>query len=104
MSMIKKFLNKLNPSLSVEDARKLINDGATLIDVRSKSEFANGHATNAISIPLDCLQSAIPTLPVTALVLHCKSGGRSMMAVNMIKKSGRTDVYNLGGISKAMQL
>jgi rhodanese-related sulfurtransferase len=102
--MIKKLFKKLNPNLSVEDARKLIKDGATLIDVRSESEFASGHAANAINIPLGSLQSAIATLPKTVLVLHCQSGGRSMMAMNMIKKSGRTDVYNLGGLSKAMQL
>ncbi|NDB80443.1 rhodanese-like domain-containing protein, partial [archaeon] len=33
--------------------KDLVNDGATVIDVRSSWEFADGHVNGALNIPLD---------------------------------------------------
>lgn len=35
------------------DLPKLLAEGATILDVRTEQEFAKGHATGAVNIPLD---------------------------------------------------
>jgi len=35
------------------DLAQLIKDGAVIVDVRSKSEFASGHVKGSINIPLE---------------------------------------------------
>jgi phage shock protein E len=104
MNVFRKMLQKLNPTISVEKAVELLQQGATLVDVRSPSEFAVAHADMAINIPLDSLTDKIQTLPDKAIIVHCQSGGRSQMAMKQIQAAGRTGVYNLGGLSKALKL
>ncbi|MFN6293056.1 MAG: rhodanese-like domain-containing protein, partial [Bacteroidota bacterium] len=39
------------------DFKTLATNGATIIDVRSKAEYASGHIKGSINIPLDTLQN-----------------------------------------------
>ena len=104
MNIFRKMLQKSNSTISVEEAKELLQKGAILVDVRSPSEFASTHAKVAVNIPLDSLKDRIQTLADKAIIVHCQSGGRSQMALKQIQASGRTDVYNLGGLSKALKL
>lgn len=38
------------------------------------------------------------------IIIHCLSGGRSGIAVNLLKQSGITNVYNGGGIADMQRL
>lgn len=62
-----------------------------LIDVRESSEFAAGHAEDAINVPLSRLLQRVKQLQIpkkTELVTMCASGGRSSRAALELEKMG----------------
>lgn len=76
---------------------------STLLDVRTPEEFAEGHAPNAINIPLDQLPHHLESLKEKQpIVAYCRSGNRSGMAVSLFKQNGITDVYNGGGLDDVL--
>jgi phage shock protein E len=76
----------------------------TLIDVRSPMEFSDEQLQKAINIPLDQVQSRIDEIMELPkpLVLFCRSGARSGMALSILKQAGMQDVFNGGGIYDLM--
>ena len=93
---------KASNLMSVEstDAVKLINNDATVIDLRSNESFARGHIVNARNVPLDELSAKLDKLtslkdkPVLAV---CEMGVSSTKAVNTLRQAGFESVYNLKG-------
>ena len=78
---------------------------ATIIDVRSPGEFAGRHIPGAINIPLDEVArnvNEIKKMP-KPIVVYCRSGYRSGMAVAMLKQLGITEVANGGGMANMLQ-
>src|SRR4029079_9924960 len=74
-----------------------------LIDVREPSEHATSRMDGARLIPLRQLQSQVNTLPKDRpIVVHCAVGGRSAVAVAMLKVQG-FDARNLSGGIKAWE-
>lgn len=55
------------------EARRLIDAGATLIDIREPDEHARECIPGAISVPV----SRLGELPAGSVVFHCKSGMRT---------------------------
>lgn len=74
-------------------------DGAVLIDVRTKEEYNEGHLDNAINIPYDVIVSNIKEDKDTPIVVYCKSGARSAKAAKSLEDAGFTKVYDLGAMS-----
>lgn len=76
-------------------------ENAVLLDVRSASEYQQGHIPGSINIPLDSIQQVMKKYPKkeTPLFVHCLSGGRSGRAVSFLKHEGYTNVKNIGGIN-----
>ncbi len=92
-------------------------DGVNIIDVRTPEEYIFvGHAAMARNIPIGFIEyqwnaeENEPTFVVSAefgprmmalfapsdtLLLTCRSGGRSALAVNGLAKAGFTNVYNI---------
>ncbi len=82
---------------SSTDLKKIIDEGATVLDVRTKSEYAGGHVKGSINIPLDVLQSNMKKLDKSKpVVTCCASGMRSGTAKGILERNGFT-VYNGGG-------
>jgi len=71
------------------------------IDVREPFEYAMDHVTGAINIPPSELMAGARQLEGVAkdaeLVLYCRSGSRSNVAINVLKGMGYTNLVN--GIS-----
>jgi phage shock protein E len=82
-----------------------IPGNATVVDVRTKEEFAQGHYPNAINIPLDQVQQRLDEFKTmnTPIVAYCRSGNRSGLAVSILKQNGITEVYNGGGLQDVLQ-
>lgn len=76
-------------------------ENAVLLDVRSASEYQQGHIPGSINIPLDSIQQVMKKYPKkeTPLFVHCLSGGRSGRAVSFLMHEGYTNVKNIGGIN-----
>lgn len=81
------------------DYAQLIKDGAIILDVRSKGEYAGGHIRGSINIPVDQLDSNLHRLKDKnkAIITCCASGARSASAKNILKSNGFTEVHNGGG-------
>ena len=71
-----------------------------IVDVRSPWEFDMEHVPGAKNIPLEEVMYKIKELKEikTPIVLYCRSGNRSGMAVSILKQNGITEVYNGGGL------
>jgi rhodanese-related sulfurtransferase len=76
------------------------------IDVRTKPEFNSGHIPGAKNIPLDELMSRLDELEGIngPVVLYCRSGNRSGMALHMLREAGWDNLYNGGGIEDVKYL
>ncbi len=89
-------------SLSGAEARKLVSEGAALVDVRSRAEFASGHLEGARNIPVDELPRRLSELGAKGkpVVLYCASGIRSASASRSLRNSGFSQVHNLGPLRR----
>ncbi len=69
-----------------------------LVDVRSKSEYKDGHLPGAINIPLDQLTDKLNKIPKgKTVIVVCASGNRSASGSKLLAQAGYEDVYNLQG-------
>jgi phage shock protein E len=101
------FVLKKTGRISAKDARAHLKNGALVIDVRSRGEFSSGHLPNALNIPLDEIESALPRRVKDknqVLLLHCLSGTRSGMAKNKLKSLGYANAFNLGSLARALKI
>lgn len=69
------------------------------VDVRTKQEYDSGHISGSMHVPLDELLGRIDALRNISgpLVLYCRSGNRSGMALHYLHEAGFTDLVNGGG-------
>jgi adenylyltransferase/sulfurtransferase len=73
-------------------------DDFKLIDVREPHEFQIGRIPGSTLIPLGELPKHLNELdPSAEYVMHCKMGGRSAKAVELMKQSGFKNVRNMTG-------
>ena len=82
-------------------ARELVGDGAKLVDVRTPEEYAAKHLPSAVNLPVQQLGDRMKELEPKdqPIVLYCRSGHRSGIAFDQLKKAGFSKVYDLGPIS-----
>lgn len=71
----------------------------TLLDVRTPEEFAAEYIPGAVNIPVQVLDEQLHKVPNDQpVVIYCRSGNRSKIALQMLAQAGHTDLYDLGGI------
>ena len=84
---------------SSERAHALVEEGASLVDVRTPGEFAAGHVEGAVNIPISELEGRVSEIPEEApVVVYCLSGGRSARAARLLESRGY-EVHDLGAMS-----
>lgn len=84
--------------VSAQDAVRLLNQGATVLDVRSADEFATGHIRGAKRVDdLDNASASFARLRDRAVIVCCAQGTRSASAVRKLAAQGFTKAYNLRG-------
>lgn len=81
------------------DYKQLLKEGAIIVDVRTKGEFAMGHIKGSINIPLDTLPPKSPQFKnkEKTIITCCASGMRSASARGILLNAGYKNVYNGGG-------
>ncbi|MGB7339926.1 MAG: rhodanese-like domain-containing protein [Phototrophicaceae bacterium] len=67
-----------------------------LVDVREVEEFEDVRLPNTINIPLGEVQARLAEIATDKpVVLVCRSGGRSLMAGDILLANGYDNLYNL---------
>ena len=80
--------------------------GSILIDVRTSVEWQSEHLEGALNIPYDKIAEkigqAVPDKK-TKVILYCRTGRRSGIALETLKKIGYEDVTNLINAKEASE-
>jgi DMSO/TMAO reductase YedYZ molybdopterin-dependent catalytic subunit/rhodanese-related sulfurtransferase/glyoxylase-like metal-dependent hydrolase (beta-lactamase superfamily II) len=85
------------PQVSARRAHALIEAGAVLLDVREPDEWTDGHAPNAVLMPMGEVLTRREELPTDRpIVVVCRSGGRSAAITDSLRARGY-DAANLTG-------
>ena len=85
--------------ISGVEAKKLVAEGAFLLDVRTPAEFGDRHLDGATNIPVSDLEAHLAEVPKDKpIVVYCASGGRSAMATEVLHGKGY-NAKNLGPMS-----
>jgi rhodanese-related sulfurtransferase len=83
-----------------DTARRLLEGGITVIDVRTPGEYAElGHLPGALLIPVDLIASAPAVLEqdIESILVYCEHGVRSRTASEVLAAAGIREVLNLAG-------
>jgi rhodanese-related sulfurtransferase len=75
--------------VSREEARKLVADGAQLVDVRAEHEWEAGRIAGAAHLPLAELSERTGEIDrERPVVVYCRGGNRSTMATEALAAAG----------------
>lgn len=80
------------------------NASPLVIDVRTEAEWNAGHLKGALLIPYDRIEQGITAVAPdkkSKIYLYCRSGRRSGIAIESLKKIGYQDLVNLGAVEDA---
>lgn len=87
--------------ISPQEVVNLMNhESAKVIDVRSAEEFAKGHLTDAMSIPIADLEKNLNKLnkfKTKPIILVCNTGQASLKAGLTLTQQGFAQVYAIDG-------
>jgi phage shock protein E len=87
-------------SVDSGEARRLVEQGALLLDVRTPAEFAGGHLEGAVNLPVDQISRRGQELDrARPVVVYCRSGARSAAAARSLRSLGVERVEDLGAMS-----
>jgi len=94
------------PDRDPQLAKKLVSEGALLLDVRRNDEWNDGHLEGATHIPVQELEGRLDDIDKKVggdkskpIVIYCRSGARADSAKDMLLKAGYTQVTNVGGMT-----
>ena len=90
-------------NITPQEAKAIMDtaDDYTILDVRRRDEYKEGHIPGAVCLPLDEIPNeAEYELPDQSqlLLIYCRSGNRSKQAAAMLDAMGYTNIKEFGGI------
>jgi cysteine synthase/rhodanese-related sulfurtransferase len=87
--------------IDVAEARRLQEEGVTILDVRNPDEVARVQIPSSLTLPLPELSAGslrgLPDDRTTPLVTICAAGTRSLYALLLLKAQGYADVKSVDG-------
>ena len=91
-------------NITAFDLKSQIENGATLFDVRKKSEYNATHIPHVNLVPLDEINQNLNRFDNNKpFYLHCAGGYRSMIALSILKNRGIHSGINVVGGIKAIK-
>jgi phage shock protein E len=84
---------------SASEVTSALSEGAVVIDVRTPSEFAEGHLADALNIDVSSKTFAAKVGALDkgkTYVVYCRTGSRAGQAVEAMADLGFTDLVNGG--------
>ncbi len=90
--------------ISQEEAKNIMDtdDSILILDVRTKSEYAEGHIKDAVLMPYDEIADLAESEfdnKEQKILVYCRSGQRSKVAAQILASLGYTDVMEFGGVN-----
>lgn len=84
------------------EARQMMKENplTMLLDVRSRQEYNEYHLEGAVCIPTYELVNEISNLTIgkdQPIICYCQSGARSRKAINVLRKMGYENLYEIKG-------
>ena len=95
--------------VTVTAAKQLLAEGhIVLVDTREESEYAAGHIDASILLPRGVLEFKIGMVPELtdkskAVLIYCRTGGRSALAARSMQQLGYKNVLSMAGGFEAWQ-
>jgi len=87
-------------AVAPNDAIRMMNEGAVLVDVRPANEFKDSHIAGARNVPGDQIAGdakALEKLSGKTLIMCCDSGSMASAAVRTLARAGLKNVFSLRG-------
>lgn len=84
-------------TVAAREAKRLIEQGALLIDVREADEYAREHIVGARHHALSRIAAPLDHGDAPAVIFHCRSGNRTAAAAERLASLAGTEVYILDG-------
>jgi len=90
------------PEVTVDEVKNRVERGEnwTLLDVREREEYREGHLDGALSLPRGFLEirieEAVPDKS-TPIIAYCAGGVRSLIAARTLKEMGYENVISMSG-------
>ncbi len=98
-----KIVKRLLGIAETTDYKRLVEEGAKIIDVRTPEEYLSGHIPASINIPLSLLSRKIGRIGKDKqIILCCRSGMRSNSARSVLLSLGYVHVYDGGSWNSLM--
>ena len=91
---------------AARQAWPMIQNGALLVDVRSREEFAEGHLDGAVNIEwdkTDDLVAAIGDDKQRQVVFYCRTGNRVGKSIKVLETLGYTHIFNATGLEALLE-
>jgi phage shock protein E len=99
LEKIKKFLG----IAATTDYKRLVDEGAKIIDVRTPAEYSSGHIPESINIPLSLLSKKVGKIGKNKqIILCCASGMRSNSAKVVLLSLGYLHVHDGGSWNRLL--
>lgn len=86
----------LTHAIQWHELEAAVDDGATVLDVRSVGEHEAGAIPGSVNVSVDELRERLHELPDGELIVHCQVGQRGHTAVRLLRQHGR-QARNLAG-------
>jgi len=93
---------KAIPEVSIDEVKNRIERGEnwTLLDVREREEYREGHLEGAISLPRGFLEMRVEEAVADkskSIIAYCAGGVRSLIAARTLKEMGYENVVSMSG-------
>ena len=87
-------------AVAPNEAIRLVNGGAVLVDLRSANQFKDGHIAGARNLPGDQIAAdpkSLEKLAAKTIVLYCDNGMTTAAAQRTLARAGAKNVFSLRG-------
>lgn len=93
------FFVTVSGQVGADEYEKIFTTKNVLIDVRTPSEYMNGHLDKAVNIPFNKIETEIKYYApdkAQMVVVYCLSGKRADIAAKKLEDMGYTNIINAG--------
>ncbi len=97
-NLTRRRLHAISHQRSAEIAEAVLQGEVAVLDVRSETEYAEGHLPGAVNFALGDLPSRLHEIPRDKVILcQCQRGVRSIIAASILRRAGFENIQNLEG-------